>query len=111
MEGFYHSVKLCEKKEEGAKAKFKVRISMSMYGWLDEVKILIIGDNAQGIHIQNKIMNMPISRKKYFFPQGQSIGIGSHLCLNGRNIMKQVFQSYQSILYHLTGQKVQQCTI
>ena len=51
MEGFYHSVQLCEKKEEGAKAKFKVRISMSMYGWLDEVKILIIGDNAQGIQL------------------------------------------------------------
>ena len=50
MEGFYHSVQLREKEKEGAKAKFNVRISMSMYGWLDEVK-LIIGDNAQEIHL------------------------------------------------------------
>ena len=52
MEGFYHSVQQRERKKEGAKVKFNVRISMRIYGWLDEVKVLIIGNTAQEVHLE-----------------------------------------------------------
>ena len=52
MEGFYHSVQLSEKKEDGAKFKVYVRISMSMYGWLDNVKIRFIGDTTSEVHLE-----------------------------------------------------------
>ena len=50
MEGFYHSVQQRERKKEGAKVKFNVRISMRIYGWLDEVKVLISTGSTFGIY-------------------------------------------------------------
>ena len=80
MEGFYHSAQLREKKKEGAKVKFNVRINIRMYGWLDEVKVLIIGDKIQEVHLE--YMKQDDDEYAYF---------GKEIFLNTRAIYRYKF--------------------
>lgn len=54
MEGFYCSAKKFNEGEKGAKVKFSTRISMTMYGWIDDVKVRILGMKEKYVYLEYK---------------------------------------------------------
>lgn len=54
MEGFYCSAKKFNEGEKGAEVKFSARISMTIYGWIDDVKVRIFGMKENYVHLDYK---------------------------------------------------------
>ena len=54
MEGFYYNTKKFNEGEKGAEIKFSARISMTMYGWIDDVKVRIFGMKENYVHLDYK---------------------------------------------------------
>lgn len=54
MEGFYHSIQKMQKSKGGEVVKFSVYISMSIYGWISELKLRLKGYEIEEIYLEYK---------------------------------------------------------
>lgn len=54
MEGFYYSAKKFNEEDKGAEVKFNARISMTIYSWIDDVKVRISGIKEYNEYLEYK---------------------------------------------------------